>query len=94
MIEYEGLANLDGMDESELWDFWSQTNSVRPIKRARELFPDCPKDYVRTTKDLGHYACNTAVARKLRREGQIARALDYERIADGIYASLPDYAKW
>lgn len=85
---------LDDMDINELWDFWSKTNSVRPIRFARELFPSQPKGYVETTKNLGHYAANRATAMRLRLEGNITTAMEYEKIAERIYNKLPSYAHW
>jgi hypothetical protein len=86
--------NLDGMNEEDLWAFWKKTNSVRPISFARQLFALAPKGYVRATKDLGHYASNKATAMMCRRQGAIQSALQYEGIADRIYAKLPEYSRW
>lgn len=86
--------NLDGMNVDELWKFAMQTNSVRPISFARSLFTNCPKGYVRATKNLGHYAANKATAMMQRERGNIETALMYESIADRIYDELPEYAQW
>jgi hypothetical protein len=94
LIEQQGAPNLDGVAPSELWEFWSATNSVRPIRMARRLFPDRPKGYVAVTRNLGCYASNRATAMKCRAEGKISIALDYEAICDRIYDRLPEYAKW
>lgn len=90
----ETVPNLDSMDYDELSDFWMSTNSVRPMKKARELFPDRPTGYLSATKGLGHYAINRATAIRCRKEGKIPEALKYEEICGVIYKSLPDYAKW
>ena len=87
-------VNLDGMFPDDLWAFWQRTNSVRPIAFARQLFPTSPKGYVRAAKDLGNYAANKATAMKLRADGNIPRALDYENICERIYSQLPEYARW
>jgi len=92
-LDYSDL-NFDSMSIDELWEFWKQSNSVRPIALARKLFPDAPKGYVRTAKDLGNYASNKATAMQLRLAGQINSALTYEKICDRIYDELPEYAKW
>jgi hypothetical protein len=89
-----GSPNLDCMSPDDLMDFWARTNSVRPLKMAREIFPSCPAGYVRATKDLGCYASNKATAMCQRSQGNIAIAQQYEDICDRIYAELPDYAKW
>jgi hypothetical protein len=86
--------NLDSESSEWLWDFWKYAHSVRPIRLARQLFPNTPKGYVRVTKDLGNYAANKATAINCRLEGKIESALMYEAIADTIYSSLPEYAKW
>ncbi len=94
LINQYGSPNLDGVDPAELWEFWQATNSVRPIRMARRLFPDRPKGYVSVTRDLGCYASNRATAMKCRVEGKISIAQDYETICDRIYSRLPEYAKW
>lgn len=89
-----GSPNLDGMTSEELMSFWKETNSVRPIKKARELFPDRQENYVRITKQLGNYAANKATAMRCRSEGRIQAALTYEGICDRIYGELPEFARW
>ncbi len=86
--------NLDTMDKDELMTFWFETNSVRPIRKARELFPYRPTGYVKAFKNLGHYAANKATAISCRLRGTIDTALMYEGIADRIYDELPRFAKW
>jgi hypothetical protein len=86
--------NFDGMTYDELMEFWKKANSVRPIAFARELFPDRPRGYVATTRDLGNYASNKATAVGLRLQGRIQNALQYEGICDRIYLGLPSYATW
>lgn len=90
----EGI-NLDGFENpADLMDFWSFTNSVRPIVLARVLFPSKPTGYVRVTRDLGCYASNKATAMKCRLAGTIESALIYERICEDIYNRLPEWARW
>lgn len=66
---------------------------LRPIRAARELFPDRPKRYVESTVSLRCYADNKATAMECRLRGDIQSALMYEGICDRIYESLPDYAR-
>lgn len=86
--------NFDATDPETLWQFWTHTNRPRPIAFARTIFPDRPKGYVAVVKALGHYAANKAVAMRLRAEGQVVSALQYEDICDRIYDRLPEWAKW
>lgn len=94
--KYDGVPNLDAMTQDELWQFWQDGGmSGGPSHTfARQIFPDRPKNYVNTAGDLKHYACNKAVAMKLRLEGAIDRALAYEQICDAIYDRLPEWARW
>lgn len=89
----EGI-NLDGMSQEELWTFFTSCKGVRPITRARKLFPSMPKGFVRATKSLANYAANKSTAMVCRARGEINSALMYEGIADRIYNELPEYAKW
>jgi hypothetical protein len=86
--------NLDSLDESTLLELGRASLGVRPIKQARLVFPDRPKDYVRTFKSLRNYAMNKAVAMQLRRAGKIERAQEYESICETIYNLLPEDARW
>lgn len=87
--------NLDSMEYDQLVDFASRFvgHGVRPIRAARELFPDKPTGYVESTRLLRSYAWNKATAVSLRLAGNIDSAIQYENICDRIYTELPDYAK-
>lgn len=85
--------NLDSMPADDLMALWDQTNSVRPIKFARELFPNRPKGYLQATRDIGNYAANKATAMQARVRGDIETAMMYENICSRIYKRLPDYAR-
>ena len=86
------VPNLDcEISTNSLWRFWRNSSSRQ---FARELFPDRPKGYCTVTRDLGHYACNKAVAMDRRLNGEIDAALIYESICDRIYIDLPHWAKW
>jgi hypothetical protein len=76
--EVAQVPNLDAMNADELKDFYVSNHSSGN----------------RTLHDAAAYAINKATAMRLREEGDIARALQYERLADAIYDSLPDAAKW
>ena len=86
--------NPDAMTIEELWQIWQRSNSVRPIRFAREMFPTKPAGYVRAARDLGHYVSNKATAMRCRLAGQIQTAVAYEDICDRIYNQLPEYARW
>lgn len=90
----ENLPNLDCLSGDELRAFWLGTSSSRPIRAARRIFPSRRRGYVRTTKDLSHYAINKATAQGLRLKGEITRAMVYEAICDRIYSRLPEWARW
>lgn len=94
LIDQYGTPNLDAQSIDDLWEFWKETNSVRPIRFARRLFPDRPKGYVAVTRDIGCYASNRATAMKCRLEGKIQIAIQYEDICERIYQRLPQWAKW
>lgn len=93
-MEDSNVPNLDAMTSEDLRAFWLSTNGVRPIRKARELFPARPTAYVSTTKDLGHYASNKATAMECRLRGTIDAASMYEDICERIYQKLPVYARW
>jgi hypothetical protein len=87
--------NLDSMERDQLIDFAARFvgHGVRPIRAAKELFPEQPKGYVQATRDLRNYAWNKATAMACRLEGKIDTAIAYENICDRIYNELPEYAK-
>lgn len=75
---------INDMSRDELMEFWWEHN-ILSRKKAEKLFPDKPKGYVRTMKDLAAYASNLATYKQYGKE--------YGKIADIIYSELPDYAK-
>ena len=87
--------NLDAMPYEELHAFvrWIG-NGVRPIKAAKELFPNREVGFVRVTVNLRNYAWNKITAISCRLEGKIDAALQYEGICDRIYSELPESARW
>ena len=87
------ILNLDGMNETELWELWEQCYH-NPRRTALLWFPERPEGYVRTATDLSHYACNKSVAMKYRAKGEISVAELYEKICENIYDKLPAFARW
>jgi hypothetical protein len=85
------VPNLDAADYDELWSFWSRHSGGR---LSRALFPQGGAGTVMATGDLANYACNLAVARRQREQGNVSAAEIYELICDRIYDGLPSWAKW
>jgi hypothetical protein len=71
--------NLDAFIKPDgLWDIYTELSHVRLSS----------KKYGLTVKDIKlyrAYACNKAVAMRLRIEGNINQAMEYESICDRIY---------
>jgi hypothetical protein len=84
--------NFDAMEPSELWEFWSKWH-VTTKRKAVELV-GVRKDAKRVVETLANYACNLAVAKKLRLEGDIDTASIYERCCELCYERLPDDVRW
>lgn len=83
----------DSMTADELFAFWNQHQ--RPTKAQRiALFGQAGKGTVVAAKSLANYAANKGTAMQCRERGTIETALQYERICDKIYATLPEFAKW
>ncbi len=84
VVEGRKKLNLDKMDADQLMELWnkSQTRAF-----ARELFPELPKGYMRTTRNIGHLAANLATLEKN------PRNIEYQRIAFDIWHRLPSWAK-
>ena len=61
---------------------------------SRDLFPEGGKDTRRATTLLALYAGNKGTAMLCRERGDVPTALYYERICDGIYQKLPNFARW
>ena len=85
--------NLDTLDADELWAIWQNTKT-HPVKTARKWFPDRFQGYVTATRDIGHYACNKAIATKERLKGDIRNATYYDAICDRIYDRIPQQFLW
>lgn len=77
--------NFDRMSPSELMDLWQKSQDGLGL--ARKLFPDCPKGYVRCTRNIGHLAANLATLRNN------PRNKEYEMICYDIFRRLPPWAK-
>jgi hypothetical protein len=90
------VPNFDSMlrDEIKEWlDVIGWTGRMSR-KNAAALLGDTRAGYTRIAGDVRNYAINKYVAMGLRANGQIVRALEYERICDLIYNRLPDDLHW
>lgn len=87
------LIDLESQDKDQLMVIYDTIRN-NPVKVARQQFPKRPRGFVTVTKDLGHYACNRAVAINCRLKGEIQTAQIYETICDQIYDRLPQWARW
>jgi len=85
------VPNLDAMSSEDLMSFWMTYQRGR---KYRSLFPNGGPLTKTAARDLACYASNTATAKTLRLQGNIARAVVYEDIAERIYQRLPLFAKW
>lgn len=85
------IPNLDTMDGDELMAFWFDHQGGR---NSRRLFPEGGNGTRTATADLANYASNKAAAQTSRIFGVSDDALMYEGIADRIYSSLPEFARW
>ena len=83
--------NLDAMDIDDLWLFWTDHAHGQGF---RAIFPNGGKGTRNAVRDLANYAANIATAKKLRIDGKVEAAREYERIADEIYDNLPPFARW
>lgn len=87
------VPNLDAfMTDNALWSFYKESKCGREL--AKFLFPHKPAGYTVATKNLGHYACNKAVAMRLRNDGKVDTAMMYDTICEHIYGRLPEWARW
>ena len=82
--------NLDCETSEYLMHFWLHHQGGRNAKTLGLS----GKGSRRTTGALANYAANKATAMRLRKQGFIANAMDYERICDRIYETLPESARW
>jgi glycine cleavage system protein P-like pyridoxal-binding family len=85
------VPNLDAEEGDALMAFWARHQRGR---HAKVLFPEGGRGTVSATAALANYASNKATAISCRERGDILAAQLYEGIADRIYASLPDFARW
>lgn len=93
-MQEPNIPNLDRMSEDRLMQFWSKYH--RPGKRSiEELFPAWPQRGLRrVVSDLANYASNKATEKASRRRKDYKAAAIYRKIADNIYADLPEYARF
>jgi hypothetical protein len=87
------VLNLEGMDDSELQEFYSDAWSRR-ISLGRELFPG-KEDSESALAGLRQCAHWILEARRERRKGNIDQALYLEKeLLESDYQALPEYARW
>lgn len=88
------LENLDdGMTADELFAFWNANQHAAKARRIA-LFGHSGTGTKLAAKGLANYAANKGTAMQCRAHGDIQTALQYEKICDSIYATLPDFARW
>jgi hypothetical protein len=85
--------NLDCLDASDLRAFWSRYQRATKANRLA-LFGRTGKGTVIACRALANYASNKATAIQCRERGHLETARQYENIADHIYNTLPEYARW
>jgi hypothetical protein len=66
-------------------------NGIRPIKGAKKLFPDCPKDYVLATRDIRAYCWNKIIS--LDKDLLWETRKNYATICAVIWVNLPVWAR-
>ena len=87
------VPNLDAMPEADLWAFWKRY--ARPSRKdAEELIGDRRNGFTVLSGRLAGYASNKATAMSCRVRGDIAAAMTYEGICDGIYERIPEDLRW
>lgn len=88
------IDNLDdGMTSDELFA-WGHTIGHASKAMRVKLFGHSGIGTKLAAKALANYAANKGTAMACRTRGDIQTALQYEKICDSIYATLPDFAKW
>ena len=91
-----GAPNLDAMEPGELHEFWLDNSKPKPQRQlaAQKMFPSRRSGYMAASSLLADYAINKSVACKLRLDGYVADALEYEETCERIYLRLPQWARW
>ena len=84
------MLNLDCESREYLRELWDKKGK----QNAADCFPDKPRGYIKAFNDYRAYAINKVCAIDCRLKGDIASAINYERMCDNIYNSLPDFAQW
>ena len=94
MDSVNNVPNLDAMSKDQLMRFWSRMRFASRIE-CENIVGDRRPGYTTLVKStLTCYASNKATAMRLREQGEIARALEYERICDRIYDEIPTDLRW
>jgi len=86
------VPNLDAMSPSELMKFWNKWH--RATKQQAAQLVGVRKNVAGIVHTLAAYAAAKAAAMDLRIEGEIERALVYEKHCDIYYESLPEDVRW
>ena len=86
--------NPDAMEISDLEQFWADSQSATYPQAYDFFMMDGLSGITKVFRNLGNYCSNKAAAMRCRLDGDIPKALDYERICDDIYESLPHWAIW
>ena len=84
--------NFDAMTVDELLEFW-KTWHVTTKKKA-VVFTGERKDAKKIMETLANYAINKSCAVRLRLEGDIVGASNYEHSCQLCYDSLPADVRW
>lgn len=87
------MQNLDVMSADDLLAFWNRYQHASKASRLT-LFGRTGKGTVSACRAVANYASNKATAMQCRERGHIETARQCEGIADRIYNTLPDYARW
>jgi hypothetical protein len=85
------LRNLD--DANECAEFLAGYGHLKGARLARSLGLSGPGS-IKAASDLLNYAQLKERATAERLDGRVSSALDYERMADQIYISLPESLRW
>lgn len=93
---------IDEINEKDCWRLWVKIHN-NPVKIARQLFPDRPKNYVKVTNLIGSYSSNKGTALGLAAKLKDAAKGDrdflkrrikvYVDIAAEIYIDIPAWGR-
>lgn len=87
------MKNIDAMSYDERLKLAGRIYNHRAAM-IRRLFPKDSKDADKTAQLVQEYCFVSALAMRLRLDGDIDKAMKYEEMADAAYTLLPNYARW